>query len=177
MRFARRRIYALSMKGLHGFQTTEQMVRELRRAGFDCFVVLERRNILRWLVSAEFGTRFQTWHIRSSEKPTLRTVDIPLHYSGGLTLSDRLQAVESWHTQLRTCLAGSPVLNLTYEDHILPTPVNGYSRICSFIDIEMKGASIGHGVVNPFPLRDMIRNFEEIKERLGGSKFEWMLDE
>lgn len=177
MRFARNRTYGFSLKGLHGYQTTERMVEELRRAGFDCFVILERRNVLRWLVSAEVGTRDKVWHIDPAKQRVLRTLAIPLYYSDGESLRQRLEALEQWYAQLRTCLEGSNVLNLAYEDHILSTPVNAYSQVCNFIGVEVTSAIIAHGVVNPFPLRKMILNFDEVKAHLSGSRFEWMLDE
>ena len=84
---------------------------------------------------------------------------------------------ESWYSELRTCLEGSPVLNLTYEDHIVPTPSNAYRKTCEFAGVDAQSASIRTGLVNPFPLKEIITNFEEVEGHLGGSRFEWMLVE
>ena len=176
-RFAKGRIYTLSQKGLYGFETTSALVSALRRAGFDSFVILERRNVLRWLVSAEIGIQHKVWHVRSLDPPKPKAVNIPLRFDEGISLYDRLLAIESWYPQLRTCLAGSPVLNLTYENDIVPAPTAAYRLVCDFVGVEAKETAIYTGVVNPFPLQKTITNFDEVRGYLNGTRFEWMINE
>jgi hypothetical protein len=177
MRRSRNRIYVFSMKGLYQFNSTPQMVEALRRAGFDSFAILERRNILRWVVSAEVGIRHKVWHVHASGAPELRAVHIPLQYDEGESLLDRLQAIQCWYPELRTCLESSPVLNLVYEEHIVPSPRMAYREVCAFMGVDAREVSTNSGVVNPFPLDKMITNFDEVKAHLSGSGFEWMTGE
>jgi len=177
MRYAGTRIYVLSCKGQLGSGTISQLVRDLSDAGFDRFSVLERKNALRWLVSAEIGAQRQEWHLRRGELPRLKPVWIPLHYDQQKSLADRLHGLASWHKEVGDCLTGHPVLHLTYEDHIQADPTRAYREICEFMDIPATPVRVTETRLNPFPLTRLIANFNEVETALRGTGLEWMLDE
>ena len=77
--------------------------------------------------------------------------------------------------EVETLLAGKNVLNLTYEDDIEQDPQK-YRSICEFVDMEATKASVNFSKTNPFPLKDIIENFAEVKAALHNTPYEWMPD-
>jgi len=177
MRYARTRSYVLSCKGQPGCSSISRLVRDLSDAGFDRFAVLERKNALRWLVSAEIGSQRQRWHLRQGDSPRLNPVWIPLLYDQQKTLADRLHGLANWHKEVRDCLAGRPVLNLTYEDHVETDPARAYREVCEFMDVTATPVRITQARLNPFPLTRLIANFNEVETALRRTGLEWMLQE
>ena len=76
--------------------------------------------------------------------------------------------------EVETLLAGKNVLNLTYEDDIEQDPQKAYRSICEFVNMEATKASVNYNKTNPFPLKDIIENFAEVKAALHNTPYEWM---
>ena len=76
--------------------------------------------------------------------------------------------------EVETLLAGKNVLNLTYEDDIEQDPQKAYRSICKFVNMEETNASVTLSKTNPFPLKDIIENFAEVKAALHNTPYEWM---
>ena len=91
-------------------------------------------------------------------------------------LVERIENLEIQMQEVETLLAGKNVLNLTYEDDIEQDPQRAYHSICKFVDMEATKASVNLNKTNPFPLKDIIENFAEVKATLHKTPYEWMLD-
>jgi hypothetical protein len=67
-------------------------------------------------------------------------------------------------------------LELTYEDDIEQNPHNGYEKVCEFLDLEPIAAKARWAKTNPFPLSQLIRNWEEVCEEISSTSHSWMLE-
>jgi hypothetical protein len=74
-------------------------------------------------------------------------------------------------------LADKDVLQLTYEDDILKDPRIAYRRVCGYLGLEPCPAFVRHARSNPFRLDEIIENYDEVKQALSGTEFEWMLED
>ncbi len=181
---AGKRFYGFEVKFFHLRRLNVQLshyVGSLRCLGFTHFVILERKNYLRKIVSSVVAHQKCRFHQPSHEKAVLTRVRLNI---------DRLQIDRdckplvaylrdyraSFHA-LNDALSTLNVLRLTYEDDISGDPMVGYRRICEFLGIRRQEAAIRFGRSNPFKLADIIANFEEVERNLLGSGFEWMLRE
>ena len=90
-------------------------------------------------------------------------------------LVERIENLEIQMQEVETLLAGKNVLNLTYEDDIEQDPQSAYHSICKFVNMEATKASVTLSKTNPFPLKDVIENFAEVKATLHNTPYEWMI--
>lgn len=90
-------------------------------------------------------------------------------------LLDHLAQFEADFAQAMAVLQPFPCLTLTYEAVILPDPRLGYTKVCRFLDIPVQTGVVRYGRSNPYPLRQLIQNFDEVAHTLQNSPFEWML--
>lgn len=154
-------------------------VTKLKQAGFAHFIVLYRKNFLRQIVSGAIGFKTQKWQQRSSQ-PAVKTKlhmdinNVPYGYNSKPLIS-RFQEFEATYALLDELLKDQKVLWISYEDDILSDPFSGYLQVCRFLDIEVNKAKVRLGRMNPFPLSDIISNYEEIEYELLDTEYEWML--
>ena len=145
-------------------------VEQVCRAGFEYFIMLERKNILRIIVSSQISIKIQRWHINKAENQELLKVNIR---------SDNILNILAWHKthiqEIEKALIGRNVLKLNYEDDIENDPKKAYLRICDFIGIKPQKVVVDLFKTNPFPLPDIIINFAEIERTLKNTAYEWML--
>ncbi len=154
----------------------------LRRAGFDRFVVLERQNYLRQQLSEELGReRGRVWHQKVGTEPVLQSVSLPVDNLrvGGFRLSllESFESRDEVYTEIRRELQDDATLWLTYENEILRKPEAAYDAVCRFIGLEPASVHVRFTRTNPFPLREMILNWDEVAEVVRGTRYEWMLEE
>jgi len=175
MRYARGRTYAVSANGPFGYSSSRELIDDLLTLGFDRFVVLERKNTLRRVVSAHIGMRHKAWVLRRGKSPRLRQVEVPLQFPNGDTLLQRLRMLQDWYAKARQELSGLPTLELTYEEQIMQNPQVAYRLVCDFIGLEAVPVRVLFDRVNPYPLQQMVTNYDAIAAALQDTEFEWML--
>jgi len=180
-------------KAMYGFETKhyhpDQMgvgwgdyLASLEELGFRKFILQRRVNLLRAVVSAIVSIhKGNVYHLPAGATASLRKVRLdpqavhfdvePFGLLGVLRL--RAERLES----ARRLLDGHDVLCLTYEEDIAEDPTRAYRRACDFLGIEPEPVEIKYGRTTPFPLCDVIENFDEVKAALAGTEFEWMLAE
>ncbi|MEO7837122.1 MAG: hypothetical protein ABIS21_05725 [Acidimicrobiales bacterium] len=176
----------------YGFEVKFQQLRALQLAvpecvdrfgelGFEHFIVLRRRNSLRALVSVAVAAQDGRYHQSAGAASVLRRTPIPIETTSRCgaprSLIDRLRNREQNFSVLEQALVGRNVLQLTYEEDVNADPQLGYRRICSFLDIEPGDVPVRLGRTNPFPLRQMIENVDEVERALQGSPYQWMLED
>lgn len=149
----------------------------LRALGFHRFVALHRRNYLRRVVSGAVGRRAGTWHRATPgvSEPTAITLDperVP--FGREQRLLDVFAELAAGEAALRELLPGNAVW-LTYEDDIAPDPGGAYRRICALFGVKPVWATPKLFPTNPFPLRAILDNYDEVAAVLSGTPHEWML--
>ena len=116
--------------------------------------------------------KLKNWLYRKNSK--LEKIHLPVNQPKPLV--ERIRDIERTMQEVETLLAGKNVLNLTYEDDIEQDPRSAYRSICEFVNMEATKASVTLSKTNPFPLKDMIENFAEVKATLHNTPYEWMPD-
>lgn len=164
-----------------GFELPEYVER-LVRMKFDHFVVLERKNTLRRIASVLVGRSASRWHLtqgdREPELARIRFETESLNLRGEpKPLIEYLRESRDTFELLDECLRGRSVLRLTYEKDIAEDPAQAYRRVCEFLGLQPAQVSVRLRKTNPFSLREMVTNFEDLERALGGTEFAWMLND
>jgi hypothetical protein len=164
-------------------QTLPELVNELPELGVEQFIVLERKNYLRRIISAILGYQTKTRHLNSKSKAKLTQTRLDLDkVAFGIVYNPKplincLEEIDQTYRQLESLLEDKSSLWLTYEDDILPDPRIAYRKVCEFIQVEPMAVDILNQRTNPFPIREIVENYDELEAMLKGTKFEWMLTE
>lgn len=160
-----------------------ELVERLERLGFENFIVLERRNYLRQQISEEVGRRRgRVWHQAAGSRPVLHPIvlDVDRVRFGGWRLPliasfeerDRLYEIQ------KDLLRGTRHLWMTYEQDVRDDPRIGYRRIVELLGLRPQDdVRILRSRTNPFPLRKILQNFDEVSAALRGTSYEWMLED
>ena len=185
MRAARHRHYGFEMKPFHfrliGY-SVKSYLDHLDSLGFSHYVLLDRRNRLRKVVSSLIAhERGRPYHIGRRSKAKLNRIRIEVDNVridfDQKPLVEYLADYEVQIESLKAALDDNYVLSLTYEEDIRENPVKAYFRVCDFIGVQPEKASIKLSRTNPFPLEAMVENLDEVRESLRGTPYERMLED
>ncbi len=177
-----RRIYGMEVKPFHlrlvGY-SAERFLKELRVLGFEKFIILDRRNRLRKVVSSVIGHQFATYRIPKGSKPEVRQAyvdvsNVQIDFASK-PLVALLEEFDRDMNELEGLLENDPVLKLIYEEDVERDPRVAYQKICDFLEIPASDAQVQLGRMNPYPLRRLIINYPDVEEALRGTQYEWML--
>lgn len=138
--------------------------------GFRLLVVLERKNRLRQYVSGRLAARTGQYHRHAGEGASAATVDIDLDAMGRL-----FDLYEGYYRILRGMLPGA--LHLTYEADIEADPTVAYAKIMRHVGLDPASVTTDRKKTTDRPLPAVIANFQEVADRLSGTRHEWMLGE
>lgn len=161
--------------------TTPEFLHECAQIGVSHYILLIRRNTLRHVVSHYASRNRGSWHASSPggverREFALDVTDITTGSSPGRPLLDYLQEVDTAHDAVRTQLAGQSLLEIEYESDINDRGAQyAYGKACAFLGVAPKQAEVKNVKVNPFPLRDVLSNYDEVAALLKDTKFAWML--
>jgi len=148
--------------------------------GFGKFILLYRKNYLRQMVSHEVAVQRKLWHSSSRiEKPNRVELDFMNFRIGTFRgeLINLFEMMDESYEVAREVLARKEYLNLVYEEHILPNPQIAIDRILEFLNIHLdKSINCNLRRTNPFPLRQIVANYEDLSEYLVDSRYAWMLE-
>ena len=144
------------------------------------FIVLERRNTLRVIVSTVAARRTGVWHLGESQaRPAdLVNVDVDAVFVNRKNdgLLDLLREFSRDFSDTEALLRNRSALHLTYEDDIRRDPRAAYRKVCDFLDLPAVPVSTRFVPTNPAPLHEIVENFDDIRSLLTGTEFEWMLE-
>lgn len=158
----------------------EATVDMLRRLGFRRFVVLERRNHLRRYLSSLVGEARGRLHLEAGRLAGATAVALDPE-STGLS-RDRLPLLEVLRrdtdevARLLELTAPLERLHLVYEDDLRADPAVGYARVCRYLGEEPVAVAPATARTSPFPVADILSNYDEVAALLAGTPFEWMLE-
>jgi LPS sulfotransferase NodH len=162
-------------------QQLDNFVTQLHAADFRRFILLERRNYLRKIVSSLIAKSSGQWHFRnkSPQKPAPVFIDVDAVAIDWtvLPLLTHLERFRDDFTQAAAVLRPYPLLNLTYETDIAADPTIAFSKACRFLNLEPHPAIVHYQRANPYPLTDLIVNVDQVAKRLRHTPFAWMLSE
>jgi lipopolysaccharide transport system ATP-binding protein len=177
---------------LYGFETKfyhlrltdiklSDFVAQLQGLGFNQFIILERKNYLRKIVSSLIAKQKSRYHQPAGQEAVLTQIRLEVAQvqidRDSRPLMAYLNDFQERFRRLDKLLTGANVLRLTYEDDILADPLVGCRRLYDFLGLEHYEPTIEHGRTNPFKLDEIIINFNEVEWALRGTPFEWMLYE
>ena len=158
----------------------------LRRRGFTHFIILERRNLLRRLVSGDMGRQSGVWHAKAMQMMQVDTAPAPTgpakvtievaRADGTSPVLDDFERVEAFYSELRNVHADDTTLALSYEDDIERDPTQAYARVIEFLGLNFIRPEIRLRRLNCRPLRETIANFDAVADLLANTRYEWMLD-
>jgi hypothetical protein len=162
-------------------ESIETFVALLQANGYRRFVVLDRRNYLGTLVSSMLAVvRGRRFHYAVNEAiPKVQvTVDIRRVRVGGkeAPLTEMFAYMDTQYARLRAALAHEDVLELGYEDDIAEDPRLAYAKVCAWLGLEAGAAETDLRRTNPYPLREVIGNWDEVAAALAGTRHAWMLE-
>ena len=156
-------------------------VRGVADLGVEQIISLQRRNYLRKVVSTLAARQRGTYHLRGGSSNDLVRVNVEVEDLAIETSRRPLLAhMDHWdaaYAALRECTRPSRLLELTFEEDIERDPMLGYRKVCEFLDLAPAPVDLRLGRSNPFPLRSMIANYDEVRAHLRGTDREWMLDD
>ena len=169
--------YQLAMMGTD----LERFLGEAKALGFDRFVILDRRNPLRKIVSHMVATTHDRHHIRDrrvGEMPTIRlNPDRCFIAHRFRTLDDELRDQKRFFRTAERLLKNDKVLHLDYDADISDDPRAAYRKVCRFLGVAPAKPKVRLAKTANFPLPDLVENFDEVADALAGSEHEWMVRE
>lgn len=179
-------------KELYGFETKfyhlrltdiklSEFIVQLQGLGFNQFIILERRNYLRKIVSSLVAKQNARYYLPAGQEAVLTQIRLEVDQvqtdRDSKPLITYLNDFQERFRRLDELLTGANVLRLTYEDDVLADPLVGYRRLCDFLGLDDYEPTVHHGRTNPFKLNEIITNFDEVEQALRETPFEWMLYE
>lgn len=145
---------------------------------FSKFIILKRKNYLRRAVSDLIGQKTDIWHSNTTNVKVI-TVKIDItKYRIGNTFKPLLQHfydLDRHYEFLQNSLIDHELLLLSYEDDIMKDPFIAYRKSCEFIGVDTQHPMIRFSRTNPFPITQMVENFNELRKALQNTPYEWML--
>ncbi|MBT8448001.1 MAG: hypothetical protein HKO62_13035 [Gammaproteobacteria bacterium] len=184
MREAGSRIYGFEAKFFHLDYTAydlDAFLATLRSLGFKHFIVLERRNLLRKIASSVAAHERSEFHIKASANAGVNRIHLPVDAvridRNCKPLREFLAGYTRDLARLERSLSADSMLKLTYEEDIASDPAAAYRRVCDFLDLTPVATEVRLAKTNPYPLADMLENFDEVSAALRDTEFAWMLDD
>ena len=182
MRRSLRRVYGFELKFCHldlaGIDLEDYLDR-ITALGVTHFIVLERQNYMRKIVSALIAQETRQYHLRPWRSPTLNRVHVDIDNLAidydSKPLHKYLEGFHNNFARLDKLLADRRVLRLTYEEDLSREPLEAYRRLCEFLGVTPRSPAIRYARINPYELPELIVNSAEVESALNGTAFEWML--
>lgn len=181
---SRKPVYGFECKYYHarliGF-SLEALVPALEALGFTRFVVLDRRNTLRKVVSSLVATKRGSARLPAGADAPLVRVRVPVDAvpidATCKPLVALLRDYEDGLRRIESLLAHRPCLRLRYEDDLAADPLAGYRKACAFLGVPAGEPAVRLGRTTPHPWRAVVENSDDVVAALAGTEFAWMTAE
>ena len=161
-------------------RSVPQFIEDLKKLGFNHFILLHRKNYLRRAISAHVAGSKSQWHSSSAvEGPTKVNLD-PNKFHIGMTampLLEVFQMMDKSYQEVTEQLASEEMISITYEEDILANPMKAYEKISKFIGLSSHQPEVRLKRTNPFGYEEILTNFDQIREVLQGTEYAWMLED
>ena len=158
----------------------EDFVSRVAEMGCRHFVVLQRRNVLRKIVSSMVAKQTRSYHQAADKAAELNTIEIdPAKVEIDAESKPLLEFLDSYaadFARLGNLLSERQVLEMTYEDDILEDPRHASARLCEFLGLPVHEPEVPFGRTNPFPLSEIVTNLDLVRSQLEGTPYAWMAE-
>lgn len=179
-----KRVYGFEVKFFHlrffGMSLVDY-VEGLKGLGFDAFVILKRRNLLKMVVSSLVAAQRKQYHFRNAQGVQRRSIVLdPEKVANDREQKPLLEFFEKYEAMfalLEELLIGERMLELIYEDDLLEDPQHGHRKVCEFLKLECGQPTVNFVRSTPFSLREIVVNFDDVVRTLRDTPYAWMLDE
>jgi hypothetical protein len=177
------RFYGFEVKPFHLHMAgmgIERFVHRAQDIPIDHYIVLERKNHLRVIVSSLIAHAKSVWFITNGKQPRLQQIALD---PDGVEIDrscrplvELLNLYEQNFRDLRHALQGKDCLELTYEEDLAEDPTVGYRKVCDYLGIEDAPSRIKFSRTNPWRLSEILTNYDEVKSALQQTPYAWMLE-
>ncbi|MEQ8414402.1 MAG: hypothetical protein RIB71_08040 [Imperialibacter sp.] len=161
--------------------TIPDYVNFLKEFAYDSFILLNRKNHLKRVISMQRGRSSGIWHTMNASRKIDKVHINPMNFEVGLdinmTLVDYFRKLDIQREQVLNSLGNCSLLNLDYEADVSDSPMVGYRKICEFMGVVPLKPDIKLKKTNPFPASELVSNFEEVAQCLDNTPYAWMLYE
>ncbi len=172
---AGRYCYGFEMKYRHMCQLNiakKEFLENVSNLGYAHFILLERRNLLRRIISQRILLKAGFAHLRNGQKPELYSVHLDTK-----DLLKTLELAEREVIEMQKLLQGKSFVHLIYEQDILSDPLIAYEKVCVFLGLSVHPLKPRLRRTNPFMLHEMLSNYQEVAKTLRNTPYAWMLDD
>ena len=185
MRCAHFRTFGFEVKPFHvellGNKLDEEFVLHLKQSGVTRFVILDRENRLRKVVSSVLAHERNLYHLGSGGKAQRRQVHLDTECVKidfkDLSLMGLLEDYDRQMELVRRLLKDENTIEITYEKHIERDPDVAYRTVCAFLGLVERERRVLKTKTTPFALREVVANYDEVRRYLSNSPYAWMADE
>lgn len=157
-----------------------EMIFSLKEYGYDRFIILERKNYLRRMISHCVAQETKTYHLNINHRSIIHKIklDVDAIKVGVKTypLIKWFEIFSSNYYNIKKLLKND-VLYLCYEDDIENDAFVGYRKTCQFLGIKAEDVEITLTKTNPFETEKILINYKVIQNVLLKTKYKWMLME
>jgi hypothetical protein len=158
----------------------KEMLDILLSHGFNHFIILERKNYLKRMISHCVAQETKIYHIEKNSSAKLHQIYLN---SQAIKVGTRIQSLLEWfeifeqsYSELRFLTKNFPTLNLFYEEDVEKDVQKGYLKICSFFEIAPVNVQCPFIKTNPFSLSETLMNYHEIQELMNENNLQGMLN-
>lgn len=148
--------------------------------GFTRFIILQRANYLNRMISHCIAQETNAYYLRSFNTPVKHPIVLNIdEIKIGLqsnTLIEWFKIFDESYHELNELLIEHPKIELNYELDIEHSPIHGYKKVCDFLDISDSPVNIPFKKMNPFPINEILLNYEEIYTLISKTQYRWMLE-
>lgn len=174
---ARPRPYQVEVKTIDADRLNldwEAFLEAARSLGIRKAVLLERRNLLRRLISGKRAAVSGVYHVDASDIAPPERVRIHLDPEEILVSFEEQTA--GLH-RARAALGNWAPLELVFEEDIAPDPHRAVERVCVHLGFAVPPRqAVSLRPTTPEPLSVLIVNYGEVSAALEGSPYAWMLE-
>lgn len=176
--------------GLYPSLNVAYWLQTFRGLGYHSHILLHRRNGLRRMLShvRAAENRIYVASVQSQDRQSSPKLILPLEcIRHGFEVRSLLQWLKEYErgwqqmqVLLRQCADESSAfrwLSLTYEDDLEQSPLDGYRRVCAFLELPAFEPNLYYRKINPGSLSELIDNWDEIRLLLTPTPFAWMLED
>lgn len=161
--------------------TKEDFLNHLVSIGFEHFIILDRENKLRKILSSLKAHQSGVFHLKPGTSPKLEKIHIdPQRIPIDRTSKPLLQFLQEYERDMQEFTDLLPKKSthfLTYERDIERDPYIGYLKICNILNLRPHRKRIPLSKTTPFPVRQLVENYDDLQAILRGTPYEWMLEE
>jgi LPS sulfotransferase NodH len=158
----------------------EKVIQDFNKVGIEKFIFLYRKNFLRRLVSSMISFETGVWHIQELPKKInqvyINVDNIEDSYIGydykNKSLCEAIKLYDNYVNQIEKYIHLNQGICLSFEDDIAENPCKAYQKVCNFLGIKpLDNPEIRLKRQNPYSLKEIIVNFEEVENYLKDTNF------